>query len=289
MTSKTENVKLGVCSVIFDGVDLGYTKGGVEVTVDTTTKKVQVDQFGESEINEYITGRTVKAKVPLAETTLENLVRIMPGATLHSSGGAKASGTVTFSTDGPDEGDKVTVNGVDFTFTADPVDGNDIDLADAVTINAAATALAAAVNASIDPRVVAVSASANAGVVTFTADDEGVAGNAITLAADFATAANAVVVAMSGGIDATKKVVVVQSGVGTSLLSLAKKLVMHPIALPAEDRSEDVTFPKAMTPGQMTWSFKLDEERLYSVEFTAYPDAATKTQYYVGDESAIPA
>lgn len=82
MASSTENVKLGVCSVKFNNVDLGYTKGGVEVDVSTTTKKVTVDQFGESEINEIITGRSIKVKVPLAETTLENLVAIMPGATL---------------------------------------------------------------------------------------------------------------------------------------------------------------------------------------------------------------
>ena len=57
MSSNTENVKLGVCSVTFDGVDLGYTKGGVDVTIATTTKEVMVDQFGQSEINEYMKGR----------------------------------------------------------------------------------------------------------------------------------------------------------------------------------------------------------------------------------------
>lgn len=82
MPSSTENVKLGVCTVLFDDEDLGFTKGGVEVTVATTTHEVKVDQFGETPVNEIITGRTITAKVPLAETTLENLVAIMPGATL---------------------------------------------------------------------------------------------------------------------------------------------------------------------------------------------------------------
>ncbi len=86
MASSTENVKLGVCTVTFGGEDLGYTKGGVEVEVTTTTHKVMVDQFGDTEIDENIMGRTVKATVPLAETTLENLVAIMPGATLVDSG-----------------------------------------------------------------------------------------------------------------------------------------------------------------------------------------------------------
>ena len=81
-TSDTKNVKLGVCKVLFDGVDLGYTKGGVEVNVKTETHKVMIDQFGKTPINEYVMGREVTVKCPLAETTLENMVKVMPGATL---------------------------------------------------------------------------------------------------------------------------------------------------------------------------------------------------------------
>ena len=80
--SDTRNVKVGVCKVFYNSVDLGYTQGGVEVTVKTDTHKVNVDQFGKTTINEYIMGREVTVKVPLAETTLTNLVAIMPGATL---------------------------------------------------------------------------------------------------------------------------------------------------------------------------------------------------------------
>jgi len=82
MASDTKNVKLGVCRVLFDGQDLGYTKGGVEVSVKTETHKVMVDQFGKTPINEYVMGREVTVKAPLAETTLENMVKIMPGAVL---------------------------------------------------------------------------------------------------------------------------------------------------------------------------------------------------------------
>ena len=67
MPSSTENVKLGVCSVTFGGTDLGYTKGGCEAEITTTTHKVMVDQFGDTEIDEIIQGRTVKVTVPLAE------------------------------------------------------------------------------------------------------------------------------------------------------------------------------------------------------------------------------
>lgn len=86
MSSDVKNVKLGPCSVTFDSNDLGYTKGGVEVEITTTRKKVMVDQFGETEIDEYITGRQVMVRVPLAEHNLTNLASVIPGATLVTDG-----------------------------------------------------------------------------------------------------------------------------------------------------------------------------------------------------------
>jgi hypothetical protein len=287
MPSNTQNVKLGVCSVIFGGVDLGYTQGGVEVTVATQTKKVMVDQFGQSEINEYIMGRTCSAKVPLAETTLDNLVQIMPGATKVATGGTKATGTVTLLTAVPVDGDKVTVNGKDFTYKTVPVSSSDMAIGATFTICAAT--LAAAINASIDDRVVNISASANAGVVTITADTVGTWANAYTLAKTFVTPANCTVsgATLAGGANATKVRVDVPNGIGISLLASAKTLVLHPIANDDEDHSDDFVIPLANTPGAMQFSFKLDQERLFPVDFNAYPDSVTKRLFYVGDGSAV--
>lgn len=95
MASDTSNIKMGVCKITFGGTDLGYTKGGVDVEVTTETHKVVVDQFGSTEVNEFIMGRNVKVKAPLAETTLENLVAIMPGATLVMDAGTPIGVKVT--------------------------------------------------------------------------------------------------------------------------------------------------------------------------------------------------
>jgi hypothetical protein len=76
--SDTKNVKLGVCKVFFDGVDMGYTQGGVEFSVNTSTHKVEVDQFGKTVINETVIGRECKIKTPFAETTIENLAALFP-------------------------------------------------------------------------------------------------------------------------------------------------------------------------------------------------------------------
>ncbi len=77
-----ENIALGTCEILLDGTDLGLTIGGVEVDVETSTHPTNVDQFGGTVVAEHITGRNVTVKVPMAETTLENLAKIMPGAEL---------------------------------------------------------------------------------------------------------------------------------------------------------------------------------------------------------------
>lgn len=78
MASNTNNVKLGVCKIFYDGVDLGYTQGGVEFMSASDTHKVMVDQFGKTAIKETIIGRSCNVKVPLAEATLLNLASLFP-------------------------------------------------------------------------------------------------------------------------------------------------------------------------------------------------------------------
>ena len=173
MPSSLSNVKLGVCSLTFNAVDLGYTKGGVDVEVSTETYTVMVDQFGNTPINDYIIGRTCTVTTPLAETTLDNLVSIMPGAT------------------------KVT-----------------------------------------------------------------------------------------DAVDNTKIKVDVVNGVGTNLIDSAQELVLHPIAAGASV-AEDFVIPKANTPGQMTFAYRLDEERIFNCTWTAYPDtSASNLLFTYGDKTA---
>lgn len=171
--SNTQNVKLGVCRVTFGGTDLGFTKGGVEVSVETQTHEVTVDQMGDTPINEYITSRSCTVTVPLAETTLENLVKVMPGATL----------------------------------------------------------------------------------VTDTQEN-------------------------------TKKYVTVPTATGQSLLKVAQTLVLHPIANAENDKSDDFTVMRAATAGAMSYSYKLDDERIFSCEFKAYADEDGNL-FKVGDTSAV--
>ncbi|MBX5130825.1 hypothetical protein HJB53_30505 [Rhizobium lentis] len=275
MPSNTENVKLGVCTATFDSADLGFTKGGVEVEVQTNTHEVTVDQMGETPIDEIITGRTVQVTIPMAETTLDNLARVMPGSTLVTDG-AFATGSVTFSSAAPVNGDKVTIDGLDFTFKTVPTGPR--DMAIPATISGAAAALAAAINNA----VIGILATANAAVVTLTASNRGVSGN-VSVTKTAVTAANITAVSMTGGVDATKAKVVVETGTNISLLKLAKKLVLRPKG--AVDARDDFTIFKAMTSGAIQFAYQTDQERIFNVVFKGYADVSGRL-FAVGDETA---
>lgn len=275
MPSSTKNVKLGVCQVFFDGIDLGYTQGGVEVTVTTETHKVNIDQFGQTTINEYVMGRNVTAKVPMAETTLDNLAAIMPGATLTVVGGTKASGTITVTTQ-PTANDTIIVNGSTITFKSSLTGAAGEVLIGAAAANTAAN-LAAALNASTDPNVAVAQYSAATSTVTVTYNTFGTAGNSFTLAAGTAGAKVTLSGAtLTGGVEPTSASISVPTGLGANLLDYAKELRIHPVGKALTDKSEDFVIPLAATAGAINFMYKMDTERVYNAEFNGYPDANGK-------------
>ncbi len=281
--SDTKNVKLGVCQIFYDGVDLGYTQGGVEVSVTSETHKVYVDQYGKTVVDEIILSRNVEAKVPLAETTIENLVRIMPGASIVDTGGVKASGTITFSSV-PTANDTVTINGV--VFTAKATASLPTDFVIGADVTATATNLVAVLKAYEDPKVAVASYSANLGAVTVTYNQSGTIGNSFTLAKS-GTNTTVSGATLSGGVDSTKKKVNVTTGVSTSLLANAKKLVLHPKAKPATDKSEDFVIPLAATAGALQFAYQVDKERIFNTTFMGYPNPANDVLFSVGDDTAV--
>lgn len=174
--NSTDNIKMGTCKLLYNGVDLGFTMGGVEVEVTTTTHETKVDQFGDTVVNEYIMGRNIVVRAPLAETTLENMAAVIPGAKL-------------------------------ITDNTDPQN--------------------------------------------------------------------------------PKKKVEVSSGTGISLLERAKELVLHPIAKPDSDKSEDLVIPLAATAGGMNFAYKYDEERVFNCEFKGYPASDTGVLFIYGDKAVV--
>lgn len=273
MASSTQNVKLGPCKISFDGVDLGYTKGGVEVEVSTDTYAVMVDQFGESEISELVTKRSVKVTAPLAETTLENMVKIMPGATLVDAS-VKQVSTLTVATAQNNTEYVVVIGGRSYSYTSD---------ADA-TQGEIALGIVAAVNADVsrymNATTTAVAGDNTSQDVVLTAV---IGGEVVTVtenSVDLSVVETVAAVAGAKRVDVT-------NAVGTNLLTIAKELRMHPQALSDSDESEDFVVPKAATAGAVQFAYQLNQERIYNVTFTGYPDTSNGDLLFsLGDSSA---
>ena len=281
MASSTKNVKLGICRAYFGGQDLGLTKGGVEVAVTTETYKVEVDQYGKTAIKEKILGRQVSAKVPMAESTLQNMVSLMPGATLVSNG-VCAAGTLTFAIN-PTITTTATIGGQAITF--------------AVTAGPTAVKIMPTLQGTIDNFVSLVNrlpiATATGGVfavqtaptvVTIRATDPGTASNAVTLVATLGGVASAAT--LTGGLAETNARMDVSTGAGIDLLDIAQELRLHPEDKAVNDFSEDFVIYKAATPGALTYVYKLDAERIFNADFMGYPDPVTGMLFSIGNPTA---
>jgi len=81
----------------------------------------------------------------------------------------------------------------------------------------------------------------------------------------------------------TKKKLTLGSGVGASLRKSAGILVLHPKGMPDTDKSRDFVVPIANSKGDMTFAYKVDDQRIFNVEFTGYVDLTTDTLCVFGD------
>jgi len=284
LSPNTQNIRLGTCSIRYKGVDLGYTMGGVEVEVTTTTHETKIDQFGDVVANEFIQGRNIMVSAPLAETTLDNMIKLMPGAAFVAEGGGQSTGTITVAAN-PADAETVTVNGQAITFktTGAIAFNSEVNIGADTTITA--SNLATLINLGSDNDFGNLGAVSAINVVTITYALYSAAGNSVGLIDGTTGDLTLSGATLTGGSAPTKQRVEVSTGVGVSLLDIAGELTLHPIANAANDLTEDLVIPRAATPGGMSFSYKFDEERVFNAEFKGYPDAAGVIFIY-GDKTA---
>lgn len=98
MAKSITNVKVGVCDVSWNSVDLGHTKGGCTITYTPDWYEITVDEYGTTPADAVLKGERITVTVPLAESQLANLKVAMPvtddntdNLTIGSTVGAKAS------------------------------------------------------------------------------------------------------------------------------------------------------------------------------------------------------
>lgn len=73
-----DNIRIGACSVVFKGVNLGHTKGGVTFTFERDFEDLTVDQYGETPVDKALTGSRVMVEINLAEPNADHLNSVVP-------------------------------------------------------------------------------------------------------------------------------------------------------------------------------------------------------------------
>jgi len=71
------NLDIGACSLTLDGVDLGHTVGGVEVTLSRETAELLADQYA-GPVNYASTKQEITVTVNLGEVDLAKLKKVFP-------------------------------------------------------------------------------------------------------------------------------------------------------------------------------------------------------------------
>lgn len=80
---------VGPCKITFNGVDMGHTIGGVELTAERDLKRVSTDKSGDTPIDYVLTGNRLKAKFMLAQTEWDQWNLAVPETSSFDGAGVK--------------------------------------------------------------------------------------------------------------------------------------------------------------------------------------------------------
>jgi hypothetical protein len=237
MAIDTTKISLGVCDVTYNAVDLGATKGGVEVEIKTETYEVKVDQTGETVAKEIIIGTMVTVKVPMAETDLTRIAMVMPQSVSYAASGSLPTGrTAAVATVGAT------------TFTQTGAGGGTIQVGMQCSFQ--------------NHAVRYIVTSVNTNIIGIRPVFGGVGLQAALTASEPVT-----FYATTGGVE-------IRPGVNTDLLSFAYELKLHPTGVAGGVTKDDFVVHKAAPSPNFTFKYETNGERIYEVTFKGYPDNA---------------
>lgn len=79
MAKKVSEIRrLGTCRVHYGDKDMGFTKGGVQVTITVDQYDVVVDEYGVVPVDVIDRGTTISAVVPVAQASFANYQKAYP-------------------------------------------------------------------------------------------------------------------------------------------------------------------------------------------------------------------
>jgi len=73
-----QNVRMGVCTINFNGVDCGYTLGGTKVTITRKLTPLKVDKYGDTPVDMVVTEVGMVASAKVAEPVVTVIHESMP-------------------------------------------------------------------------------------------------------------------------------------------------------------------------------------------------------------------
>lgn len=79
------NVRLGQCDITYNSVALGYTNGGVEVTIKNDVAEVAIDKYGSAPVRSYHKGTRIEVKAQLSEYVYTTLQQVINGTVVTGS------------------------------------------------------------------------------------------------------------------------------------------------------------------------------------------------------------
>lgn len=270
------NVKVEPCSVSWNGTDLGFTEGDIEITPEEMGVEITAHQEGTNVLDMIRTGKKVELSLTLKETSLAQLQTML--AVGGGSTGAVAEVTTILC--GADTAGSLN-NKVAFIYGASGVGyaiwlnvnsaGTDpsipgftsvpVAIATGATANAVADAVAAALDAladfsAPDPAAATVTVT-NAAAGVRTAPDNGNSGFTMTV-----TVTGTSLLTGWG-----------KSQDFTSMLGDSQKLVLHPVANAAGVYTDDLCFWKAY-PMLSSIVQSGENPKTVSVTFKIFPDSS---------------
>lgn len=270
------NVKVEPCKAIWNGTDLGFTDGDIEVKVEEMGVEITAHQEGTNVLDMIRTGKKAELELTLKETSAAQL------QTLLALGGGTDAGVAEVTTIACIADSSGSLNNRFFLLNAagglkycvwmnvnsagvDPSIPNYTSVPVALATSATADAVADAVATALDALAAFTAPNPAASTVTCT--------NAVAGIVDAMDAGNS-------GFTLTVTVTGVSQLYGwgnskdfSSMLGDAAKLVLHPVANAANDYDEDLAFWLAYP---VLGSIKQSGEnpKMVSVSFKIFPDTS---------------
>jgi hypothetical protein len=78
------NLRMGPCSIFWNGADIGNTLGGVKVTLTRKLTDLKVDRYGDSPVDKYVTSVDAAVVTKVAEPVVTALKNAMPESAYNS-------------------------------------------------------------------------------------------------------------------------------------------------------------------------------------------------------------